>query len=669
MPLNHLIRDGDNPDITEERQKATFSTEELAIEIYGEPLAQRRREISAEVLKRPELLDDCPHVFLDRTTKVENSMKKTVAVMEKGSEICDFTSREELGHLVCEVFGDDGFPLSIHFVMFLPAIQGQADDEQAEQWIPRAMRLEFIGTYAQTELGHGTNLRALETTATYDKRTQEFILHTPTVSAYKWWPGNLGKTANYVIANAQLYIDGKSHGPHNFLVQIRDENTHQPMPGITVGDIGPKFGLNTNDNGFLRFDHVRIPRRNMLMRHSKVSADGVYSPPVHPKLSYGAMIFVRATMIRMLAHVVLKAATIAIRYSCVRRQGEIKTGNGEVKILEYQTQQHRLFTALARGFAYRLVGDEVKNLYEKIAEEVKHGNVEQLADLHALLSGMKSIVSYDSGKAIEQCRMACGGHGYSHASGIPEMYAVEIAGCTYEGENMVMLQQQARYLVKGIHRLAHGEELSTMLQYLANTSNNKFRIGESGVDLENALILALEYIARSTIERVTARLDSLQNKGLSAENAWNENAVELTRASRTHTRLWIARCFRDRVHRIENHAIRSALTDILELFLTYEVVDMSQYLYQGGYANSDQVAQVKDAMYKLLEKIRPNAVSYVDAYEVSDTELRSVLGRRDGNVYDNLLKWAKSNPLNRTEVLPAVEKHLMPMMLAAKSKL
>ena len=41
--------------------------------------------------------------------------------------------------------------------------------------------------------------------------------------------------------------------------------------GITLGDIGPKFGYDSNDNGFLRFDHVRIPRKNMLMKNAEVS--------------------------------------------------------------------------------------------------------------------------------------------------------------------------------------------------------------------------------------------------------------------------------------------------------------------------------------------------------------------------------------------------------------
>lgn len=57
--------------------------------------------------------------------------------------------------------------------------------EQAEEWLPRAMSFEIIGTYAQTELGHGTFIRGLETTATFDIENEEFVIHSPNITAYK----------------------------------------------------------------------------------------------------------------------------------------------------------------------------------------------------------------------------------------------------------------------------------------------------------------------------------------------------------------------------------------------------------------------------------------------------------------------------------------------------
>lgn len=80
----------------------------------------------------------------------------------------------------------------------------------------------------------------------------------------------MAHTANYAIVVAQLYTNGKCHGIHPFIVQLRDEETHVPMPGIKIGEIGTKLGMNATNNGYLGFDHVRIPRNQMLMKNNKV---------------------------------------------------------------------------------------------------------------------------------------------------------------------------------------------------------------------------------------------------------------------------------------------------------------------------------------------------------------------------------------------------------------
>jgi acyl-CoA oxidase len=82
--------------------------------------------------------------------------------------------------------------------MFIPTLMSQATEEQRERWLNSAMKFQIIGCYAQTELGHGSNVQGLETTATYVPETQEFIINSPTLTATKWWAGGLG-TAAYVI--------------------------------------------------------------------------------------------------------------------------------------------------------------------------------------------------------------------------------------------------------------------------------------------------------------------------------------------------------------------------------------------------------------------------------------------------------------------------------------
>jgi Acyl-CoA dehydrogenase, middle domain/Acyl-coenzyme A oxidase N-terminal len=163
--------------------------------------------------------------------------------------------------------------------MFMPTIMGQGSEAQKRELLPKCNALEIIGTYAQTELGHGTFVRGLETTATYHPESQHFVIHSPTQTSTKWWPGGLGKTATHAVVMAALFVGGKDHGPHAFVVQLRALDTHKCLPGVTIGDIGPKFGYNGVDNGFLRFDHVLVPHSAMLSKFAQVRQPAPY---VHP---------------------------------------------------------------------------------------------------------------------------------------------------------------------------------------------------------------------------------------------------------------------------------------------------------------------------------------------------------------------------------------------------
>jgi len=82
------------------------------------------------------------------------------------------------------------------------------------------------------------------------------------------------------------------------------------------------MGYDTQDNGFLSFDNVRVPRENMLARYKQVSPEGVYSAPSRglEKMGYATMVAIRADIVIGAAEVLGKACTVAIRYSAIRRQ-------------------------------------------------------------------------------------------------------------------------------------------------------------------------------------------------------------------------------------------------------------------------------------------------------------------------------------------------------------
>ncbi|TRY67780.1 hypothetical protein TCAL_02920 [Tigriopus californicus] len=263
-----------NPDLLEERMLCPFDQEELTNLLDGgKQSTEERRRLEKYFLQSGAGKPDVDIDALGAVERYEYDIKKSTELFKIAQDNNDGAManiKAMVGGGTGAALMPDGTPLGLHFIMFIPTLMGQGTLDQQAEWLGRAWNMEIIGTYAQTELGHGTFIRGLETTATYDERTQEFILHSPTITAYKWWPGGLGKTANHAVVMAQLITKGQKRGPHPFFVQLRDEDTHVPLKGIKIGEIGPKLGMNSNDNGYLGFESHRIPRKHLLMKNAQI---------------------------------------------------------------------------------------------------------------------------------------------------------------------------------------------------------------------------------------------------------------------------------------------------------------------------------------------------------------------------------------------------------------
>lgn len=212
----------------------------------------------------------------------------------------------------------------LHRTMFCQSMKTFCTKEQLKVWQPLLENYDIHGCYAQTEIGHGSDISALKTTATFDKEKDEFVLHTPTIDATKWWPGELGGTANFAIVFARCLIpeeDGQvnDYGIQPFIVQIRDRDTHKHMPGIKTGEIGPKFGYAGKDNGWMTMDSVRIPRSQMLQRFLGVDRDGSIQMGDNPKIMFSVMMNIRTEIVLSTKYAYMFLLVLAIRYSVVRR--------------------------------------------------------------------------------------------------------------------------------------------------------------------------------------------------------------------------------------------------------------------------------------------------------------------------------------------------------------
>ncbi|XP_051240039.1 peroxisomal acyl-coenzyme A oxidase 1 isoform X1 [Dicentrarchus labrax] len=656
-----------NPDIMKERQNATFDVEKLTYILDGGPeKTKRRREIESMVLNDPDFQEEDPN-FLSRSERYDQAVRKSAQMILKLREYGIADPEEIYCYKKC-VHPDRPEPLDLHLGMFLPTLLNQATPEQMDRFFMPAWNLEIVGTYAQTEMGHGTHLRGLETTATYDPATQEFVLNSPTISSIKWWPGGLGKTSNHAVVLAQLYTQGNCHGLHAFIVPIRDMNTHVPLPGIVVGDIGPKFGFSEVDNGFLKLENVRIPRENMLMKYAKVEPDGTYVKPPSAKLTYGTMVFIRSMIVGESARALAKSCTIAIRYSSVRHQSEIRPGEPEPQILDYQTQQYKLFPLLAMAYAFTFVGQYMSQTYQRISGDINEGDFSELPELHALSAGLKAFTTWETNSAIEVCRMSCGGHGYSRSSALPDIYVNFTPTCTYEGENTVMMLQTARYLVKSYQRAMAGQQLSGTVSYLNEAEHQRVQpqpvaARPTVVDINDLASLVEVYKLRAAI-LVALAAKSIQQelqRRKSPEDAWNNSAIDLVRASDAHCHYVVVKLFTDKLGEIGDTAIHSVMSTLALLYALHGITKNSGDFLQAGLLNVPQVLQISIRIKELLAQLRPNAVALVDSFDLHDKKLNSVLGRYDGNVYDHMFEWARRSPLNATEVHESFHKYLKPL--------
>uniref|UniRef100_A0A8C5QLV2 Acyl-coenzyme A oxidase n=1 Tax=Leptobrachium leishanense TaxID=445787 RepID=A0A8C5QLV2_9ANUR len=604
-----------NPELARERESPSFNVETLVTVLDGSLEETHLRRSVGELL----------HVIRDPVFSRENVHFKTGQERYEGAIERSFhlrnimtqkgwaTEGPEMSYVYRALSGELAF--NVHGV-FLKSVMALGTDEQIAKWASLASNYNIIGTYAQTELGHGTYLRGLETTATFDIKTQEFVINTPQITATKWWPGDLGKSCTHAVVLAQLITKDKSHGMHPFIVQIRSMKDHSPLPGITVGDIGPKMSFEHIDNGFLMLRSVRIPKENMLSRYSEVLPDGAYVKRGSDKINYFTMIAVRVSMLgnEVLASL-KKACTISVRYSAVRRQSELKPGDQEAKIIDYQTQQQKLFPLVATCYAIHFT--------------VKYGFV------------WFSYASEICSNGVEVCRKACGGHGYSLFSGLPSLYTKVVAACTYEGENTVLHLQTARFLVKSFLLAQSGKALPASTTYLSSPVSNRCRANNQSDFLNpDVYVEAYQQRAYRLVASAANKMHGLVQSGSEQYLAWNNTSVELVKA---HTHYMTVKIFADALQYVSSEPeIQTAIKRVCDLYALHGVFTNAGDFLQDGYLSGKQLDLATAAYLHLLPLIRKDAVLLVDAFDFADAELLSAIGSYDGNVYHNLLEYAPS---------------------------
>lgn len=640
--------------LQQERSKSNIDHERLAKFLF----TQEKLDSDAKILKilqSHDVFDKSSNYFNGRTERIKAALARGKKLRQLSIEH-NWTADE---YVTANSLIGEPTPYGLHEHMFLKTLQEQGTPEQHKLFLEKAENYEYIGCYAQTELGHGSNVRGLETTATWNAQDKTFTIHSPSLTASKWWIGSLGKAANHAVVIAQLIIDGKTYGPHPFVVQIRDLKTHQALPNIHVGDIGPKFGYNTMDNGFLLFNNIKVPHVNLLARFSGVDPDtSEYIKPQNAALVYGTMTYVRSSIVLQSGSVLARGVTIATRYCSVRRQFQDRDSTnpegGENQVMDYTMVQHRLLPLIATTYALHFTGQAMLELYSDNQKSMASGKrsakeaAQNLADLHATSCALKAYSSTAAAEGLEVSRRACGGHGYSAFSGIGSWYADYLPTVTWEGDNYMLTQQVARYLLKAARAVIAGKPAENDISRILTEFRRRQDIGAAFDILDDDEDIVKAYAWRAaflTFEALKHRDEDKQ--------AWNSLLIDFWRLSTAFSQYLIVKHFYETLQ--SQHTTTSleleevgALQKLFRLFSLHQLqLHASEFFTSGGVTvRQIQLARTTQTL-ALLKDIRPHAVKLVDAWSFPDWQLDSSLGRADGKVYEDMFYRASQlNPLN-----------------------
>ncbi|KAM6956252.1 acyl-coenzyme A oxidase-like protein [Aplochiton taeniatus] len=524
--------------------------------------------------------------------------------------------------LICSADMATGVKLGVVCGLFGGAITNLGSSEQKNIWYLPVTELEFTGMFAMTERGHGSNVKGILTEAHYEPSTQEFIINTPCEDAQKMYIGNSMK-GNYASVFAQLIIDGESQGPHCFMVPIRDRQGVM-HPGVTAIDMLHKEGLHGVDNGILIFDHVKIPRENLLSKFGSVSADGLYSSPIQSKGSRFNAMLAALTPTRLGLTVQAMAAmklglVIAVRYSHSRRQFGPKDQD-EVKIMEHQTQYLRLMPHLAACLALTFTTRFAAAMMDDAlcqGEDLQHTR-----SLQALVAGLKAYSTWQNLACLQECRECTGGMGFMMENRIPGLKCDSDVFVTFEGDNVVMLQVVVRELMTQYAKQMGSSIVGGLIKTWSSSLSDSFRTSALGFSMDAVgglrfLLKALAYRERVLQRTLAARLYAKveRNKEPFFE-AWNSCLHHVTGLALAHIHRVTLEQFALAVQDCPSEEDRTLLTKFCLLHGTSLLYQERAWYLEHNYLTPRTSRQIRSQLLELCRSVKDEALKVVSDFNI-----------------------------------------------------
>lgn len=537
----------------------------------------------------------------------------------------------------------------VQWGLFGSAVLHLGTAEHQDKWLPGIMSLEIPGCFAMTEIGHGSDVASIATTATYDVDAQEFVINTPFRAAWKEFIGNAAVDGLAAVVFAQLITNGVNHGVHAFYVELRDPTTKEFLPGIGGIDDNIKGGLNGIDNGRLFFENVRIPRTNLLNRYGDVAVDGSYSSPIaSPGRRFftmlGTLVQGRVSLDGAAVAASKVSLAIAIKYATERRQFNAASDTEEVVLLDYQRHQRRLLPRLATTYAAAFAHEQLLQKFDGVFSGA-HDTDDDRQDLETLAAALKSLSTWHALDTLQECREACGGSGFMIENRFASLRADLDVYATFEGDNTVLLQLVAKRLLADYGKEFRNLDFGVLARFVAGQAAdltiNKTGlrqvaqfVADTGSAQKSAKVLKdedtqhelLAERVQSMVAEVAAGLKEAAKlpKDKGAE-IFNDHQNELIEAARAHAELLQWEAFTEALHKIDDAGTKKVLTWLRDLFGLSLIEKHLDWYLMNGRISMQRARTLSPYINRVLSKLRPYAVDLVDAFGYGPEHLRATI--------------------------------------------
>lgn len=484
--------------------------------------------------------------------------------------------------------------------------------------------LKLPGCFAMTETGHGSNVKGILTTATYNHSDRTFTIHTPHEVARKEYIGNAALHGQAATVFAKLILDDKDYGVNAFIVPLRDADG-KLIKGVTIKDCGRKMGLNGVDNGVIYFDNVIIPYDNMLDRFAAVSEDGKFTSPIASDnrrffTMLGTLVGGRIGIPRSGNSASKSGLTIAIKYGDQRKQFGPDNAP-EVPILNYRTHQRRLMPLLANAYALHFSLQYLTDRFLKRTDE-------DMQEIEALAAGLKSFTTWNTTRTLQECREACGGKGYLSENRIDALKNDSDIYTTFEGDNTVLMQLVAKSRLTEFKQEFSNMDFFGILNYVASQAKTSFTemnpVVVRKTDEEHLLdpefqLNAFEYRERDILTSAARRLKKHLDNGMDSFDAFNQTQYHLVNVGHAYIERIILEQFINQVERTSDPSCKAVLKKLCDLFALTQIEKNKGWYLEHDYMTGVKTKAIRKLINKLCWEIRQEAVPLVDAFNIPDS--------------------------------------------------